>query len=239
MLDHEMTMEYLRKAKQGDENAKEILIKENSPLIKSIIKRFVGHGVDYDDLYSIACVGFMKAINNFDFSLSLKFSTYVVPMCIGEVKRFLRDDGIIKISRAVKVLSYKISKYVEEYRNTYGEDPKIAQISNYFNVPETDVVYALEIKNEPIYAYSKKDEDDCPIIDKIKGKDDYLKIDDKIILKNALKSLDERERKILILRYFRDKTQSEIAKYFGLSQVQISRIESKIIKKLKLQFEEE
>lgn len=236
MLEHNETMELLTKAKAGDESAKELLIKENTPLIKSIVKRFMNKGVEYDDLFSLASLGFVKAINNFDLNFNVRFSTYVVPMVMGEIKRYLRDDGYIKVSRAIKVLSFKISRFSEEYRASHKEDPKISEIAAKFNVPEEDVVCALDSARMPVSVFESSDEDDTPLIDRLKCGDKTERIDELIVLKEGISKLDERERKILILRYYRDMTQTQIANYFGLSQVQISRIENKIYEKLKKEF---
>lgn len=236
MPEHSETMELLAKAKSGDENAKEILIKENTPLMKSIIRRFTNKGIDYDDLFSLASLGLVKAINNFDTSFNVRFSTYVVPMVMGEIKRFLRDDGYIKVSRAIKVLSFKIARYSEEYKLTHKEEPKISDIAEKFGVSEEDVVCALDASKTPVSVYESSDGDDTPLLDRLKCSDKTEKIDELIILKGGIAKLDEREKKILLLRYYRDMTQSQIASYFGLSQVQISRLESKIYEKLKKEF---
>ncbi len=236
MLEHDETMELLTKAKKGDENAKEILLKENTPLIKSIVKRFLNKGVEYDDLFSLASLGFVKAINNFDVSFNVRFSTYAVPLVMGEIKRYLRDDGYIKVSRAIKVLSFKISRYLDEYKLKNQEEPKISEIAEKFDVSEEDVIYALDSSKTPVSVFDRSEEDDTPLLDKLKGADKTDKVDELLILKDGISKLDERERKILILRYYRDMTQTQIANHFGLSQVQISRIESKIYEKLKKEF---
>ncbi len=239
MLEHLETMELLRLAKMGDEMAKERLLIENSPLIKSIIRRFKSFGIEYDDLYQQAVVGFMKAINHFDTSFNVRFSTYVVPMVLGEVKRFLRDDGYIKVSRAVKVLSYKIAKFQETFRTENMREAKLEDVAKHFGITEVEVVYAMESLKSPISVFEKIDgeeESNCTLLDRLSISKDTREVEDKILLKSAIETLDERERKILILRYYRDMTQGEIAKYFGLSQVQISRIESKIMEKLRAKF---
>lgn len=236
MLEHSEAMELLTKAKKGDENAKEILITENTPLLKSIIKRFLNKGIEYDDLFSLASLGLIKAINNFDTSFNVRFSTYVVPMVMGEIKRYLRDDGYIKVSRRIKVLSFKIARFSEEYKLSHDDDPKISEIAAHFSVSEEDVVYALDSSKMPVSVFERSEEDDTPLLDRLKCGDKTDKIDEMLILKEGISKLDDREKKILLLRYFRDMTQSQIAGYFGLSQVQISRIESKIYEKLKKEF---
>ncbi|MEG1805155.1 MAG: SigB/SigF/SigG family RNA polymerase sigma factor [Clostridia bacterium] len=239
MLEHEETMRLVKLAKKGDEDAKCELVKENSPLIKSIIKRFRNFGIEYEDLYQLGCVGFMKAVNNFDDSFDVRFSTYVVPMVLGEVKRFLRDDGYIKVSRALKVLSYKISRFQDDFKKEFEKEATISEIATHFGIDETQVVFALDCVKQPVSIYEKTDEDDdrsSMLMDKIADISTNKDVDESFILKEAIAKLDEREKKIIIFRYYRDMTQGEVAKYFGLSQVQISRLEAKIIEKLKKSF---
>lgn len=238
MLSCEELLEYVRGAKAGDERSKEVLFKNNAPLLKSIINRFKGKGVEYDDLYQIACIGFLKAINNFDESFGVKFSTYTVPMVIGEIKRYMRDNGAIKVSRALKILANKINKYIEAYQTKNNESPSVAKIAGEFGVSEEEVSEALESSRMPLSIYDKfQDEDDSmELIDKIPSVDREDEILNKIMINGAIDELSERERKIVMLRYFRDKTQSEIAECLGLSQVQVSRLECKIIDKIRLRF---
>ncbi len=238
MLAQEELLKYLEKAKNGDESAKETIFVENSPLIKSIIKRFKNKGVEYDDLYQIASIGFLKAIKNFDPSFGVKFSTYTVPMIIGEIKRFMRDDGAIKVSRTLKILANKINRFIEEYQSINSDSPTIDFIAKKFNVSPEEVVFAMDSSRMPISIFNKfEDEDDKQeLIDKIPFVDNEESMITKIHLSNIISSLNDRERKIIILRYFRDKTQSEIAETLGVSQVQVSRLENKIIEKIRLKF---
>ncbi len=221
-------------AQQGSEPAKSRLIEENMPLIKSIVKRYRNKGVEYDDLYQLGAMGFVKAINNFDLSYGVKFSTYAVPMIMGEIKRFLRDDGYIKVSRSVKILSMKINKYLDEQRKKNASEPRVEDIAAEFGIEPQEVVFALECRKSPVSIYEKDDGNDnsLSLIDRIAAPQgtDLAEI---IAVKDLIASLSERERKIIILRFFRDKTQGEIAKQLGVSQVQVSRLESKIIQKLK------
>lgn len=227
-------------AKNGNNDAKNMLIQENSPLIKSVIKRFRNKGVEYDDLYQLGCMGFLKAINNYNPEFNVKFSTYAVPLIAGEVKRFLRDDGYIKISRSLKSLSIQINKFIDEYYKTHIDSPKISEIAKHFNIDETDVVCAMECSKLPISIYEKTDEDPSKsrtIIDKLPdehNEDDML---NKIMLKDIISSLEPRDKKIIILRYFRDKTQGEVARMLNVSQVQVSRLEIKILQQLKQKME--
>lgn len=236
MLSPEKTIEYLRQAKEGNERAKEILLLNNVNLIKSLVKRFLGKGVEYDDLYQLGCLGFIKAIKNFDEKYGVMFSTYAVPMIIGEIKRFMRDDGAIKVSRAIKLLACKINKFIEEYRIKNNYSPTIDEIAEYFNIERTDVVFAMDSTRYPLSLNSTDNEEDdksTELVDRLPSKDDQDDLIDKIMLKTIIEGLPERDRKIIILRYFRDKTQSEIASELGVSQVQVSRLENKIIEKIK------
>lgn len=238
MLSHEENLDYIRKAKNGDENAKQIIFEKNAPLIKSIVRRFRNKGVEYDDLYQIASIGFLKAVNNFDESFGVKFSTYTVPMIIGEIKRYIRDNGAIKVSRTLKILANKINKFINEYQTQNSDSPPIELIAEKFNVSAEEVVIALDSAKMPLSIFDKfEDEDDGQeLIEKIPYVDTEEKMITKIHLSNIIDSLEERERKIIILRYFRDKTQSEIAESLGVSQVQVSRLENKIIDKIRLKF---
>ena len=236
LLDNESILKLVEDAQNGSQEAKTKLIEENSPLIKSVIKRFKDKGIDYDDLYQIGCIGFLKAIKNFDCSFGVKFSTYVVPMVIGEIKRFMRDDGALKVSRALKTLNLQINKYISDYVETYQKKPTIEELAKHFNVEEQDVIMAMDSAKMPISIYTPLEDDAeaSSIIDRIEPQEDYdQKMIDDIALKEVVKQLDERDRKIIILRYYYDKTQSEIAKELNISQVQVSRLESKILDNLK------
>lgn len=238
MLNQEETLDYIRQAKNGDENAKEIIFVNNAPLIKSIIRRFKGKGVEYDDLYQIACIGFLKAIKNYDETFGVKFSTYTVPMVIGEIKRYMRDNGAIKVSRTLKILANKINRYIDEYQAENNDSPDVGLIAKKFGITEEEVVVALDSSKMPLSIFDKfEDEDDGQeLIDKIPYCDSEEKLLNKLQISKALSELSERERKIIVLRYYRDKTQSEIAESLGVSQVQVSRLENKIIEKIRLKF---
>ncbi len=235
MLSFEQTNELLKRAKEGDINAKSVLVSENENLIRSIVKRFIGKGECYDDLYQIACVGFLKAINNFDLSFGVRFSTYLVPMVIGEIKRYLRDDGMIKVSRVIKMQRLKINRFVEKYKDEHmGDSPTIDEVCASLDMERSDVVMALDSVKMPLSLFEKQDDEDgMELIDKIPSSDNEDKLVDKIMLRSLIDGLPVRERKILLLRFFKDKTQSETAKAVGVSQVQVSRIEAKIMEQLK------
>lgn len=238
MLNQEQLLDYIRKAKNGDENAKSVIFNNNSPLIKSIIRRFKNKGVEYDDLYQIACIGFLKAINNFDENFGVKFSTYTVPMVIGEIKRYIRDNGAFKVSRTLKILANKINRFIDEYQSVNNKLPTIEEISNEFDIAPDEVVIAMDSSRMPLSIYDKFEDDDegQELIEKIPFVDNEDRNLNHIHLKTIIEGLNDREQKLIILRYFRDKTQSEIAESLGVSQVQVSRLESKILDKLRLKF---
>lgn len=237
MLEHEETLLLIASAQAGSEDAKHKLLEHNSPLVKSIVRRYKNKGIEYDDLYQLGCMGFLKAIKNFDATFNVRFSTYAVPMISGEIKRFLRDDGYIKVSRALKVLSNKINTFIDEYKKINLCDPPLDMISKEFNIEPQEIVFALDSAKMPISLYEKNDDmsdRSQSLIDKLAADED--KSDDllsKIMLKELIQELPEREKKIIVYRYFRDKTQSEIAKILGVSQVQVSRLETKILEKLR------
>ena len=239
MLGQEETLELIKKAQAGDEQAKETLVQENSPLIKSVIRWFKDKGLEYEDLYQLGCMGFLKAINRFDTTYNVKFSTYVVPMVVGEIKRFMRDDGAVKVSRAIKGLNIKINKFSDEFFAKHDRKATLSEIAEHFKISEQEVVLAMDSAKMPVSLYTPFDdgeEDGLTIIDRFDGEqnEDFV---EKFALKDMIDSLDERDKKIILMRYFYDKTQSEIAKRLGVSQVQISRLENKILENLRKKLE--
>ncbi|MDO5517593.1 MAG: RNA polymerase sporulation sigma factor SigF [Clostridium sp.] len=240
--DYEKNGELLSLAKKGDNDAMNKLIEMNLPLVASISKKFLNRGYDYEDIFQIGSIGLVKAINNFDSNYNVKFSTYAVPMIIGEIKRFLRDDGMIKVSRNVKSLARKIHYYKEELTNNLKRSPTIDELAEYVGVSKEEIVFAIESSNTMQYLYDTIHQDDgAPVllIDKISEKStDDANLIEKIALKDALRSLDEKARQIIMLRYFKDKTQVQVAKMLGISQVQVSRIEKKVLLQMKKKLEE-
>ncbi|MBP3337248.1 MAG: SigB/SigF/SigG family RNA polymerase sigma factor [Clostridia bacterium] len=231
----EKNLTLLKRAQNGDEDAKEILVSENSRLIYSIAKRFTSRGYDLEDLYQLGAIGLIKAIKNFDLTLGLKFSTYAVPLILGEIKRFLRDDGLIKVSRNHKTLAVKIKAVADKIKNDTGKDAKVSELSEVLGVKSEDILLSLEATKpvESLYAPSKSDEK-LLLIDKISGGvDNENDTVNKIALFELLKKLPEREQTVIYLRYFKDETQSRIAQKMGISQVQVSRIEKKVIENLR------
>ena len=241
MLNVDETLKLVNLAQNGDENAKTILVNENSPLIKSVIKIYRNKGVEYDDLFQLGSLGFVKAINNFNESFGVKFSTYAVPMIAGEVKRFLRDDGSIKVSRALKTLNIQIEKYIQEYRQSHIDSPSIADLAKHFGVDEEEIVYAMDSRKALLSLDDKQDEtnpNSRSIMESIEDTNHTENLIDNIVLKDLIRELPDKDKKILALRYFEDKTQSEIAGILNVSQVQVSRLENKIINKLKNKFKQ-
>ena len=232
MLEHQATLELLKKAQAGDDGAKEKLIEENVPLIKSIVKRFKGR-LEYDDLMQLGAIGFIKAMQNFDVEYGVRFSTYAVPMISGEIKRFLRDDGAIKVSRWTKSLAQKISAYIDEKLKNGEAVPTVEQLATAFDVDAQEIVFAMDAQHYLLSLSATVGDDDLELGDKIATEECEDENIDKMLLKDLIEDLPQREKKVIVLRYFRDKTQSEIAKELGVSQVQVSRIENKVLQKLK------
>ena len=232
MLDHQTTLELLKNAQAGDDGAKEKLIEENIPLIKSIVKRFKGR-LEYDDLMQLGAMGFVKAMQNFDIEYGVRFSTYAVPMISGEIKRFLRDDGAIKVSRWTKTLAQKITEYIDEKLKNGESEPTVEQLAKAFDVEAQEIVYAMDTQHYLLSLSATVGDDDLELGDKIATDECEDENIDKLLLKDLIADLPQREKKVIILRYFRDKTQSEIAQELGVSQVQVSRIENKALQKLK------
>lgn len=236
MLSFEETLKLIRRSKQGDNESKEILLKNNVLLIKSLVSRFKNKGVDYDDLFQLGSIGFLKAISNFDESFNVRFSTYAVPMIVGEIKRFLRDDGEIKVSRLIRLQAIEISKFVEKFLKENGEEPTVEQIATSLNMEKEDVVFAMDSSKMPVSIYETVEDGEdggLSLIDKLPSsylEDEHI---DSLYLKTLIQTLDSREQQIIYLRYFKDKTQGEVAKMLGVSQVQVSRLEMKILTKLR------
>ncbi len=235
MLDNDTTLQLLSQAKAGDSDAKNRLIEENSPLVKSIVRRYKNKGVEYDDLFQLGCLGFSKAINNFDLSFGVKFSTYAVPMIAGEIKRYLRDDGSVKVSRSTKTLYYSIQKYLEQREQQGQPSPTPREIAQHFEIDESELMFVMESAKMPLSIYDSAGKDDSSsiVLDKLSQGDTTDQLISKITISDLLSTLDEKDRKLLVLRYFRDKTQTEVAEMLGVSQVQISRRESKLLSRLK------
>ncbi|EJP6472735.1 RNA polymerase sporulation sigma factor SigF [Clostridium sp. FAM 1755] len=233
----EDNMELMKKARCGSKEALDKLVEVNLPLVSAISKKFLNRGYEYDDIFQIGCIGLVKAINNFETKYNVKFSTYAVPMIMGEIKRFLRDDGIIKVSRSIKTAAKKLHYDKEKLCKELNREPTIEELSQFSGYTVDEILMATESSSSPQYLYDVIHQDDgAPVllIDKIsENTEDDNKIIDNIALKEALKNLDIKSRQIIILRYFKDRTQIEVAKQLGISQVQVSRIEKKVLKLMK------
>ena len=241
-LSYEDNSQLLPLAKAGDAEAMNRLIEANLPLVTSISKKFINRGYDYEDIYQIGCMGLVKAINNFDDNYNVKFSTYAVPMIIGEIKRFLRDDGIIKVSRNVKSLAKKLHFDKEALTKKLNRDPSIEELAEFSGIDKEEILFALESSASMQYLYEVIHQDDgAPVllIDKLsENAAEDKNLTEKIALKEALNSLDVKSRQIIVLRYFKDKTQIQGAKMLGISQVQVSRIEKKVLSEMRKQLDE-
>ena len=231
------TLELIKLAHQGDKEARDTIVNENIGLVWSVVRRFSNRGHDLEDLFQIGSIGLLKAIDKFDLKFDVKFSTYAFPMITGEIKRFLRDDGMIKVSRSLKEMSYKAKCSKEQLSYKLGREPTIEEIAVDLNVNSEELVMAMESASEVESLYKtiyQGDGNSIYLIDKIdESTCDNDEILDKIVLSDAINSLDEKEKNIIMLRYFKDKTQSEIAKEIGISQVQVSRLEKKILKTMR------
>lgn len=236
----EETKDLIRRAKEGDEKAKERLVKENEGLIWSIVKRFSGRGYEEEDLFQTGAIGLIRCIDKFDFSYDVKFSTYAVPMIMGEIRRFLRDDGMIKVSRPLKQLAAQASEKRKEWMAEYGREPTIKQLAEALHTDIEELQLALDASlrvqsiHQPIGDDGGKE---ITILDQLseKGETDEKRID-YMLLRDSIRLLDGKERQIILLRYFRDMTQSKVASLTGLTQVQVSRTEKKILNRLKQKF---
>lgn len=233
------TMELIKLAQSGDNSAKEKLILENSGLIWSIVRKFLGRGYESDDLYQIGAIGLIKCIEKFDMSYDVKFSTYAVPMIMGEIRRFMRDDGMIKVSRPLKETAAKAKFIREQMMHKNGDEPTVSELANEMGVERENLVEALDASRDVESIYKtvyRSDGSSAYLIDKLSNSNTSDEITDNLTLRQILMKLDPKERKLIFLRYFRDKTQSETAKEIGISQVQVSRLEKKIINEIRDSF---
>jgi len=233
LLSHEETLSLLEAARQGDEDARETLVVRNIALVKSIVRGYLGRGVDYEDLMQIGSMGLLKAISGYDPKFNVRFSTYAVPMISGEIKRFLRDDGMIKVSRFLKENAIRIYRAMEQLKKKLGRDPNIEELSEATGIGKEEIVHSLDAAREPISLHEPMfEESEATLMDTLQ-KDEGNEVIDQLLVKELIGKLDEREKQIILLRFFRDKTQSEIAEIIGVSQVQVSRLLAKTLEKLK------
>ncbi len=228
--------ELLCLAKNGDKEARDELVRENTGLVWSIVRRFSNRGFESEDLFQIGCIGLIKAVDKFDNAFGVQFSTYAVPLIMGEIKRFMRDDGMVKVSRTVKENGWKIKKAFQVLYQRLGRDPTIEEIADETKLAKEEIALALEAGTEvesiykPVY---QKDGSETYLIDQINDRSqatDYVeKMINNMVLEQVIEELDEIEKSIIIMRYFQEKTQVEIAGKLGISQVQVSRMEKKIL----------
>ena len=249
----EETAVLIERSQAGDKEAREKLIEENLGLVRHIVKRFLDRGYDAEDLFQIGCIGLMKAIDKFDLSFDVKFSTYAVPMIQGEIKRFLRDDGMVKVSRTLKENGWKIKQAAEKLAHAHGREATMQELSKETELSIEDIVLALDanVEVESIYkSVYQSDGNEIYLVDQVVGEAGGIgrsvlegssggneiyedmekeKLLNHMLLEQLLNGLEENERELISLRYFQDKTQMEVAKKMGISQVQVSRMEKRIL----------
>lgn len=236
-MDH--TIVLIQKSHEGDKEARARLVEENTGLVWCVVKRFYNRGVEMEDLFQIGTIGLLKAIDKFDLNYDVKFSTYAVPMIAGEIKRFLRDDGMIKVSRSLKELSYKAYLCREKLQERFGREPSVTELAGELGVEPEELMAALEASSEveslhkPIY---QSDGQEVSLMDRLPWRaEPEEEILDHLLLKELLGGLEKEERQLIYLRYFADRTQAQAGKELGISQVQVSRLEKKILKSMREQ----
>jgi len=240
VLKNEETMELLRRTKQGDMKAREELISGNLRLVLSVIQKFDRRGENVDDLFQVGCIGLIKAIDNFNIDLDVRFSTYGVPMIVGEIRRYLRDNSAVRVSRSVRDTAYKVLQAKERYMTEHQKEPSIEELARELGIRREEVVMAMDAIMDPVSlfepVYSDSGDALC-VMDQVKDSkntdDNWL---ERIALKEAISHLGERERKILAMRFFQGKTQMEVSAEVGISQAQVSRLEKNALKQIRATF---
>ena len=236
-MDH--TISLIRKSHHGAKEAREQLVKENVGLVWCVVKRFYGRGAEPEDLFQIGSIGLLKAIDKFDLSYDVQFSTYAVPMISGEIRRFLRDDGMIKVSRSLKKLSYKCGKKKEELTERMGREPTVEELATSLGTEKEELVQAMEAATEVESIYRpihQEGDSQLSILDRLEEKsrpEEHLL--NRMMLSQILDGLDKEERQLIYLRYFQEKTQAAVGEILGISQVQVSRMEKKILERMRKQ----
>lgn len=233
----EHTFELIRQSQSGDKSAKEQLIKIHSGLIWNVVRRFMGRGYETEDLYQIGAIGLIRAIDKFDFAYEVKFSTYAVPLISGEIKRFLRDDGMIKVSRSLKENQWKIKKMMEQLQHELGREPEIGELAQKLSMEPEEIMLSMEAvievesMEQSLYGNDGKE---LFLKDRMASeKNEQEELMNHLFLQQLLETLEERDRKLILLRYFENKTQNQVAEILGISQVQVSRLEKKILRQMK------
>ena len=236
VLKEAQTEALLKKVKNGDTSARDELINGNLRLVLSVIQRFTGRGENLDDLFQVGCIGLIKSIDNFDITQNVRFSTYAVPMIIGEIRRYLRDNNAIRVSRSIKDTAYKAMQAKEKLAAKKQTEPTVKEIADELKMPIEDVVIALESIVSPVSLYDpvySDGGDTIYVLDQVGDNNDDRNWLDEISLKEAIKNLSERERNILTLRFMHGKTQMEVSEEIGISQAQVSRLEKGALKRIK------
>ena len=238
MVVYENNIEDIIEAQNGNQEKMTKLVEENNGLIWSIVKRFKDRGYELEDLYQIGSIGFIKSIKRFDTSFEVKLSTYAVPYILGEIKRFIRDDGSVKVSRSIKELAGKIKDIQSKYLKETGEEINITEIAKQLKIPKEEIAVALDSIKPTISIYDDSytnDEGGISFLDTLSTNvDEAETLTNKLTIKEMITNLEQREKEIILLRYYKNKTQTEVAKILGISQVQVSRIEKKILNSMKL-----
>lgn len=234
-MDH--TIALIQKSHNGDDKARAQLVEENVGLIWCVVRRFIGRGVENEDLFQIGSIGLLKAIDKFDLTYEVKFSTYAVPMISGEIQRFLRDDGMIKVSRSLKEMAYKAFLAKERLQEKLQRDPTLEELAEDLSVEKEELVMALDASGEveslykPVY---QKDGNEVPLLEKLEEREcQEDRVLNRMLLSQLLEELEKEERQLIYLRYFANKTQMEIGQELGISQVQVSRMEKKILRRMR------
>ena len=223
----------IRAAQSGDEQARSLLVEQNMGLVLSVAKRFYNRGYDRDDINQLGAMGLVRSIDNFNLDVDVKFSTYAVPVIMGEIKRFLRDDGPLKVSRTIKQTASRIAHFIETEQKSKGKNPGVEEIAIALGIAPDEVVDAMEATSTPESIFATAEGSDICLADVLRDELCENSILTNIDIKTAISSLDTREQNIVVMRFFMDKTQAQVAKKIGVSQVQVSRLEKKILQKMK------
>lgn len=235
LLDDKTIKRLIKESQDGNKKSRDELVQKNMRLVWSVVQRFMNRGYEAEDLFQIGCIGLLKSVDKFDLSYDVKFSTYAVPMIIGEIQRFIRDDGSVKVSRSLKETGNKVRKLRDELTKKLGRQPTISELADGLNLSTEEIIMAQEATRTPASIHEtvyEKDGDPITLLDQMSEKetDGWF---DELVIREAVQHLGSRERLIVYLRYFKDQTQSEVAKRLGISQVQVSRLEKKILKEMK------
>lgn len=233
----EDTMFLIERSHHGDKEAREILVQKNTGLVWSIVRRYMGRGTDSEDLFQIGIMGLIKAIDKFDLSYQVKFSTYAVPMIAGEIRRFLRDDGIVKVSRTLKENSWKIRRESDLFRQRKGREPTVNELQECTGMTPEEIVQAMDFSVEVDSidrTVHQSDGSEISLLDRLQVENTRTEeLLNRVMLEQLLAELPEKERRLIIMRYLQDRSQTEVARIMGVSQVQVSRLEKKILKQMR------